>query len=71
MIIKTIDQAEELVKNNSNLSWDGWNIIYRVQDDYAEYLSVGVFNKSDGKWYKKIVFSYGDTGWDIPDSVIS
>ena len=71
MIIKTIDQADEIVNNNLNLSWDGWDIIYMVQDDYAEYLSIGIFDKKDGKWYKRIVFSYGESGWEIPDSVIS
>lgn len=71
MIIKTIDEASEIVDSNNSLSWDGWNIIHLRQDDYAEYLSIGVFNKSDGKWYRKTVFSYDEDGWNIPDELIA
>lgn len=70
MIIQTIDHAERFVKNTPNFSWEGWDIVYIVQDDYAEYLPVGIFNKEENKWYRKSVYSYGDHGWDIPDSVI-
>lgn len=69
MIIKTVEEAEEFVSRTPNFSWDGWNIVHSVQDDYAEYLLVGVFNKDDGRWYRRTVFPCVDQGWEIPDSV--
>lgn len=68
MILKTIDEAESFVNSNESFSWDGWNIVKLIQDDYAEYLSIGSFNKNNGKWYRKIVFECSDYGWQIPDS---
>jgi hypothetical protein len=70
MIIATIDEAEEFVNNHQNFTWDGWDIVYMVQDDYAEYLAAGIFNKEEKKWYRRIIYAY-DGGWNIPNSVIS
>jgi len=69
MIIQTMNEAEKFVKDHPNFSWDGWDIVYLIQDDYAEYLSVGVYNKEENKWYKKSRYPY-DNGWNIPDPVI-
>lgn len=71
MKITSLDDAERIVENNPELSWDGWNIVYLVQDDYAEFLHIGLFDKSSQKWYKKFVFECSQDGWDILDSVIS
>lgn len=71
MKITSLDDAEKIVENNPQLSWDGWNIVYLVQDDYAEFLHIGLFDKSSQKWYKKFVFECSQDGWDILDSVIS
>jgi len=71
MKITSLDDAERIVENNPQLSWDGWNIVYLVQDDYAEFLHIGLFDKSSQKWYKKFVFECSQDGWDILDSVIS
>ena len=70
MIIKTIEEAESFVASNKDFSWDGWDIIYKVQDDYAEYLADGVFDRSTKKWYRVSRYSYKDCGWNIPNSVI-
>ena len=70
MIIRTIEEAEEFVRNSPKFDWDGWDIVYVVQDDYAEFLSVGFLNKADNKWYKRVVYACGENGWEIPDSVI-
>ena len=70
MKITSLNDAETIVNNNPDLSWDGWNIVYIQQDDYAEFLHIGFFDKSSQKWYKKFVFECLEDGWDIPDSVI-
>jgi len=63
-----MDEAEEFVNTHPNFTWDGWDIVYVIQDDYAEYLSSGFYNKEENKWYRKSIYSY-DGGWNIPDSV--
>lgn len=68
MMLKTLDEAESFVLNTEGFMWDGWNIIRLVQDDYAEYLPIGVFNREDGKWYRKTVFPCHDGCWEIPDT---
>jgi hypothetical protein len=71
MIVTSLSEAERIVENNPNLSWEGWNIHYIVQDDYAEFLHIGFFDQTNQKWYKKFVFTCEADGWDIPDSVAS
>lgn len=70
MIIQTMGDAEQFVSNNPNFTWDGWDIVYTVQDDYAEYLPVGIYNREENKWYRRSIYAYGDNGWNIPDSVL-
>lgn len=71
MKITNLHDAEKIVDNNANLSWDGWDIVYLVQDDYAEFLHIGFFDKQSQKWYKKFIFTCENYGWELPDSVIS
>lgn len=68
MILKTLDEAETFVQNTKGFEWEGWNIIKLVQDDYAEFLPIGSFNRNDGKWYRKSVYLYNNDCWEIPDS---
>jgi hypothetical protein len=70
MIVKNSDDAHEIVNKNPELSWEGWTIVRTVQDDYAEYLAIGTFNREDGRWYRKEKFPLHEFGWDIPDSVV-
>lgn len=70
MKVTDLNEAEKIVANNPNLSWEGWDIIHLVQDDYAEYLHTGLMDKQSKKWYKKTIISCNADGWNIPDSVI-
>lgn len=71
MKILDIETVEQIVKNNPNLHWDGWNVICLDQDDYAEFLPTGVFDRTTGKWYRKKVYALHDDGtWTIPDEAI-
>ena len=70
MLINDIKQMEDIVNKHRHLSWAGWSVVSLKQDDYAEYLSEGFFDKSTGRWYRKSVYSCGDNGWEIPDSVL-
>lgn len=70
MIISDQNDAEEIVNKNPNLSWDGWNIVHLIQDDYAEFLPIGFFNKSTKQWYRKKIYPCTEQGWDLPESVM-
>jgi hypothetical protein len=70
MIISEQSSAEDIVNKNPNLSWDGWNIVHRVQDDYAEYLPVGVFDNLTLQWYRQTVYPCTEMGWELPESVM-
>jgi hypothetical protein len=70
MLITDLNKMEQIVSSNPSLTWSGWDVIQLTQDDYAEYLSVGVFNRETSKWYKKTVFPCTEDGWDIPESVM-
>ena len=31
MLVSDLNDAEDIVSKNPNLSWDGWNIVYLLQ----------------------------------------
>lgn len=71
MIIQNLDDAEVIVSNTRNLSWEGWNIVHKVQDDSAEYDVHGVYDRRVEKWFRRISYPYiNGTGWDIPNSLL-
>lgn len=70
MQITDMNQMEIIVNSNPSLSWSGWDVVQLIQDDYAEYLPVGVFNRETSKWYRKTVFPCTEDGWDVPESVM-
>jgi len=71
MPIQTLEEAENIVSSNKNLSWEGWDIVHKVRDDSAEYDVRGSFDRSVGKWFRRIAFPYvNGTGWDIPKSLL-
>ena len=67
MKISNLNEAEGLVEKDDRLSWDGWDIVCFIQDDYAEFLSIGFFDKNSQSWYKRYVFKCKEDGWDLPD----
>lgn len=67
MIVSSLNDAEDIVSKNPNLSWDGWSIVYLLQDDYAEFLSIGWFDASTKSWYKKTIYHCTEDGWHLPE----
>lgn len=70
MIIDNLDQMHAIVQDSKTLKWDGWSVLSLVEDDFAEYLPSGSYDRTTGKWYKKTVFHCTEKGWDIPESVM-
>jgi hypothetical protein len=70
VIIQNLEQAEEVVNNHPQLTWVGWTIAHLTQDDGAEYTRHGVYNKKEGKWFRRISYPYiSGTGWVLPNSL--
>jgi hypothetical protein len=70
MIVSNLEEAQEIVENTKTLGWEGWDIVQLIEDDYAEYLPNGVYNKDTNKWYRRISYELTPDGWIIPDKVI-
>jgi hypothetical protein len=68
MKITKIEEAETIVLNSKNLSWEGWNIVYykKIEDGFTDSKSVYINNS----WYKKEVYAPETNGWNIPDRLI-
>lgn len=64
MVITSLDQMESIVKNNSSLSWFGWDVVELKRSPRAWMDPRGAFVK--GSWYVKTVFPITQDGWSIP-----
>jgi len=66
MIISDLNKMEEIVNKNSNLSWDGWNVIHLSKSNSAMYKQNGAF--VNNTWNIKTVYEPGKNGWNIKSS---
>jgi hypothetical protein len=64
MNIRSLEQMEEIVAANKQLSWNGWDVIQSYYNPTAWKDSNGAFIK--GKWYNQKRFVLNENGWDIP-----
>lgn len=65
----TLKEAEKIVDNHPNLSWDGWTIEALTQDNNACLLTTGVFR--NGTWHKRQLFPLKDNGkYDLPNRFV-
>ena len=69
MKIKDLKKAEEIVNNNTNLSWDGWDINYIYQDPSGYSKKEGIYKNNE--WHIKEVYEYINNEWNIPDERIN
>ena len=69
MKIKTVEQMENIVKNNNSLFWDGWSVINKYKSDKARTSKYGKF--INGTWYMTKRFEPNIDGWDIPERFIT
>jgi len=49
MIVKSLEQMEQIVTNNKQLSWDGWTVVNNYKSDKAKTSKYGIYLK--GNWY--------------------
>jgi hypothetical protein len=67
MLVKSLDQMEQIVKNNKRLSWDGWAVVDLEKNEKAK-------NSKNGKlirnaWHFEKRYEPGPNGWNIPDGL--
>ena len=55
---------EQIVDNNSALSWDGWTVIESKKSPTAWMKPEGAF--VNGKWVLQNRFELSTDGWNIP-----
>ena len=68
MNIKSLEKMEEIVGNNYQLSWDGWDVV-RLQPRPGAWSSPNAkFYR--GKWHMTTVFPITSNGWDIPNKLV-
>ncbi len=64
MIIKSLNQMENIVSKNSNLSWVGWDVVDRKRTESGRTSVDGV--RVNGVWYLQRTYPVTRQGWDIP-----
>ena len=67
MIIKSLDQMEQIVKNNRRLSWDGWVVVDLEKNEKAKTSKNGKLIKN--AWYFEKRYEPSPEGWNIPDGI--
>lgn len=65
MLITSYDYAHKIVEQNSNLKWDGWDIVEYKKSDAAEFNNNGRI--VDGQWYATKTFTLTESGWEVPN----
>ena len=69
MLVKSLDQMEQIVKSNKRLSWDGWTVVDRERNEKAKTSRDGkLINNS---WYFEKRYEPNSNGWDIPDRLVN
>lgn len=68
MLIKSLEQMEDIVKNNDRLSWDGWTVIESKTNENGMMSKDGAF--VDGKWIVQKRYEATVNGWEIPNKLV-
>lgn len=65
MLIKTLEEAENLVSQNNDLRWNGWDIIAHKKTDAGYTSKNGVFYNNS--WGIDKSYPITTNGWHIPN----
>lgn len=65
MIINTLEEAEKVVNNFNELSWDGWDIVSTKTDPLGYSNKFGIF--INGKWSIRKRYIIKQDGWHLPN----
>ena len=65
MLIKDLNIAEKIVRNNKDLRWIGWDIVSRKITNQGFKDKNGSF--VDGKWGIDTQYPITENGWHLPN----
>lgn len=68
MLVTNLQKMEEIVVNNPNLHWEGWDVVMYKKNDSAQFNVNGSFR--NGEWYNKFVYPITESGWSIPEKLV-
>lgn len=68
MLVSSLENMEEIVKNNRSLKWDGWDVIHFYPSEKARTSKFGV--RINNKWFLHRRFPVTEKGWDIPNKLV-
>lgn len=68
MLVTSLKQMEDLVRNNRSLRWEGWDVIHSYPSETGWMSKHGTFHK--GRWFISRRFAITNTGWEIPDKFV-
>lgn len=68
MLINSLEKMEDIVKNNDNLSWDGWTVLENqtTKDGFMSKDGALV----NGNWIVQKRYNVTTTGWEIPNRLV-
>lgn len=69
MIINSLEQMEKVVSKSKSLFWDGWTVVNSFPSEKGRTSPQGAF--VNGKWHLQRRFTPSQTGWEIPDKLVS
>lgn len=65
MLIKSLENMEEIVKNNDSLSWDGWTVLENKTNENGAMSVDGAY--VNGAWIVQKRYELNTNGWEIPN----
>ena len=65
MLIKSLEEMEDVVKNSDDLSWDGWTVIESRTNENGRMSKDGAF--VNGRWIVQKRYEADTSGWEIPN----
>jgi hypothetical protein len=68
MLIQSLEEMETIVKNNDELTWDGWTVVSLKPVDSGIMQKDALFIKD--KWYLQKRFELTENGWEIPTKIV-
>lgn len=68
MIITSLEKMEEIVKQNRELSWDGWTVVQSYPNKLAWRYPNGA--RIRGRWFAQKRFEPNENGWNIPKKYV-
>jgi hypothetical protein len=68
VLIVSYEKAQELVKLNKNLYWNGWDIMEWREDSLGEMSKDGIL--MNGKWGLAKNYKLNEDGWDVPSKYV-